>query len=155
MGIGIVNNYRKSATQSVSNANTGGTPVDMVDLSGFAIAAAQKVHVEWWIPFALGATGGFRFLFLASQTPVSNTVSMEVIDCTTANTFFSQVQTALPTVAFTNASAVAGNYIAKVVADINGHATVAGTFGLQYAQNNATANANVIQIGAFARVVYL
>lgn len=153
--IGIRNFFRKTATQSVSNANTGVTPVDIVDLSGFSLAPGQKAHLVWWIPFALGATGGFRFLFLASQTPVSNTVSMEVIDCTTANTIFAQVQTALPTVAFTNASAVAGNYIAKVVADINGHATLAGTVGLQYAQNNATANANVIQIGASCDVIYL
>lgn len=153
--IGIRNFFRKSATQSVSNANTGVIPVDITDLSGFSLAAGQKAHAVWWIPFTLGATGGFRFLFLASQTPVSNTVSFEVYDCTTANTFFAQVQTALPTVAFTNASAVAGNYIARVIADINGHATVAGTFGLQYAQNNATANANVIQIGASCDVIYL
>lgn len=146
--IGIRNFFRKSATQTVTNSIV---PVNVTDLAAIPIGENQKANFTWWIPFSLGATGGFRFLITTPAAPTSVTASYKVFDCTTANTFFAAVQTALA--AFTNASAVAGNYIAEIKLDIDN--VTAGTVSLQYAQNNAQATNNVIQIGASLDVVYL
>lgn len=147
MAIGIRNSFRKTATQTVTNSVA---PVNITDLP-FAIGASQRAKARWWIPFTLGATGGFRFLITTPALPTSVTASYKVFDCTTANTFFAAVQTVLA--AFTNASAVAGNYIAEIELDINN--VTAGTVALQFAQNNAQATNFDIQIGASCDVVYL
>lgn len=148
MGIGIINNYRKAATQTVTGSVV---LVNVTDLSAIPIGAGQKAKLKWWIPFSLGATGGFRFFILTPGAPTSVTASFKVTDCTTANTFFAAVQTAMAD--FTNASAVAGNYIGEIILDINN--VTAGTISLQYAQNNAQATNNIIQIGAALEVIYL
>lgn len=148
MSIGIRNFFRKSATQTVTNSDA---LVNVTDLAAIPIGASQKAKFRWWVPFSLGATGGFRFFILTPGAPTSVTASFEVIDCTTANTLFAAVQTAMA--AFTNASAVAGNYIGKIELDIDN--VTAGTVSLQYAQNNAQATNNTIQIGASCDVVYL
>jgi hypothetical protein len=148
MAIGIRNFFRTTANQAV---NTNIVPANITGLV-VPVAASQVVHIDFVVPFSLGATGGFRFLIATPAAPTSNTAAYRVDDCTTANTFFAAVQTALA--AFTNASAVAGNYIATISLDIVNGAT-AGNIALQFAQNNSTANNITILLGASANVVYL
>lgn len=147
MAIGIRNFFDKTATQIVTNSVA---PVDMTSVI-VPIAANQRVHCEWWVPFSLAATGGFRFLLASPAAPAAILATLRVDDCTTANTFYETVQTAYA--AFTNASAVAGNYVAKIVLSLTNGLTP-GNVSLQYAQNNAQAN-NFTVLGAVCEVIYL
>lgn len=144
---GITSRFRKAASQSV---NTNIVPANITDLV-IDIAANQTLHVDWWVPLTLGATGGFRFLILTPAAPTSFVASLHVTDCTTANTFFAAVQTAAA--AFTNASAVAGNYIGRFSLDIVN--VTAGQIALQFAQNNSTGNNITALLGSYVEYTVL
>ena len=112
------------------------------------IAAGQTVHVRYWIPFSVGATGGIRCqlvvpaggtLFNCSIT-LHNTVAPSITDAM-------QVASA----AFTNALANAGNHWLEVEADIVNGAT-AGTIDLQIAQNTSDVLSLTVLRGAWCDV---
>lgn len=105
-----------------------------VDITGFTknIGASQRFQWELEGVFSLGATGGFRLQAHCTVAPSTYNATFQVVDETTPATF-QDTQTA--EAVFTNASAVAGNYILKGYGTIvAGAATV---FSIQFAQNNS------------------
>lgn len=116
------------------------TSADIVlnDVTGFSHLLGAGKQLRWRVRgvFTLGATGGFRFRANSSAAPTAYNAEFTVVDETTPATF-TDVQSAAAD--FTNASAVAGNYMIEA----NGYiiANAATTFSFQFAQNNSTANA--------------
>lgn len=145
MSIGIRSCNLLAANQAVSASTT------LVTVTGFsfAIKTGSKVHARAWVPFTLGATGGFKFQWTPSQTPVSLLSSILVDDLTTSGVqtvFYGGLQTS--STSFANAAAVAGNYLMMSEATLVGNASTAGTFDLQFACNSA-ANAITALAGAW------
>ncbi len=108
-----------------------------VDVTGFTFNLGAGKRLRWTIDggFSLGATGGFRFLAHSTTAPTTYLANFQVIDETTPAEFRDiQVTEA----AFTNASAVASNYILQASGLII--ANTATVFSFQFAQNNSTAN---------------
>jgi hypothetical protein len=147
MSIGIRNIFVKQATQIVTASVV---PVDITALL-VPISSLQTARIKWWVPFTLGATGGFRFIIASPAAPGTILASLRVEDCTTANTFFEDVQVAFA--AFTNASAVAGEYVAHVDLLYTNGANP-GNMSLQFAQNNSQAT-NFTVLGGSVEVTYL
>jgi hypothetical protein len=147
MAIGIKNIFRNTAAQAVTSSIV---PVDLTGLAGFTLAASQEAHVNFWVPFTLGATGGFRWLLTTPAVPTYTMAVYTVMQSTTP-TYFVDSQTTLA--AFANASAVAAEYMMTLSFHIvNG--TTAGLMGLQFAQENATGNPITVLRGAYAEVSY-
>lgn len=117
--------------QAVTNS------VVLVDVTGFTFALGAGKRLYWELNgiFTLGATGGFRFLAHNTSAPTTYNASFEVVDETTPAEF-RDVQ--ITEAAFTNASAVASNYLLNAWGNVIANA--ATTFSFQFAQNNATAN---------------
>lgn len=143
--IGIVSKALLAASQPVVSSIV---PVPIPAFS-FNIGVSKKAHVKYWIPFTLGATGGFRFLITAPAAPVAVLGSLVVSSETTANTFFLSVQVALA--AFANASAVASDYLLQGEFTIE-NGVNAGAVDLNFAQENSTANPITALRGAYAEV---
>lgn len=113
--------------------------------SAFSKSLPAGARLEWELEgiFSLGATGGFRLLAHSTSAPTTYNATFQVVDETTPATFQdAQVTEA----AFTNASAVAGNYILKAFGTIIANA--ATVFSLQFAQNNSQATPITILKGA-------
>ena len=142
--------YYMSFTQGIQTINSltsdqavvsSVTPVD-IGSTGTGNTIFSKVlpagaRIRWELSgiFSLGATGGFRLLAHNTSAPTIYTAMFQVVDETTPATFQdAQVVEA----AFTNASAVAGNYLLTASGTVVANA--ATTFSLQFAQNNSTAN---------------
>ena len=102
----------------------------------FNLGAARRLYWEIDGGFSLGATGGFRFLAHCTVAPTTYQAKFQVVDETTPATFQDEQ---IVEAAFTNASAVAGNYLLSASGFILSAA--ATVFSLQFAQNNSTANA--------------
>lgn len=113
------------------------TDIILNDVTGFSFALGAGKQLRWRVRgvFTLGATGGFRFRANSSSAPTAYNAEFTVVDETTPATF-NDVQSAAAD--FTNASAVAGNYMLK--ADGYILANAATTFSFQFAQNNSTGN---------------
>lgn len=120
-----------AADQAVSSS------VVPVDITGFtkSLPAGAKIYWELDGIFSLGATGGFRLLAHSTTLPTTYTAKFQVVDETTPATF-QDAQTV--EAAFTNASAVTGNYLLQASGTVVANA--ATVFSLQFAQNNSTAN---------------
>lgn len=116
----------------------------------FPIAANQLVFVRWFVPFSLGATGGFRFQVVVPAAPTFFSGQFNVQDFTTPATFVA-FQTV--SAAFTNASAVAANY-SLIVNLVMKNGATAGTVDLQFAQNNATANPITLLVGGTQVILF-
>jgi hypothetical protein len=119
---------------SVALIDIGSTGVGNTPFSKSLPAGAR---IQWELEgiFSLGATGGFRLLAHSTVAPTIYNATFQVVDETTPATFQdAQVVEA----AFTNASAVASNYILNAFGTIV--AAGATVFSLQFAQNNSTVN---------------
>jgi hypothetical protein len=102
----------------------------------FNLGAGKRLYWELDGGFSLGATGGFRFLAHCTVAPTTYQAKFQVVDETTPATFQDEQ---IVEAAFTNASAVASNYLLTA----SGFILAAGAtvFSLQFAQNNSTVNA--------------
>jgi hypothetical protein len=149
MSIGIRNFFKNSATQAVAASTT------LVAVTGLTVpvAANQTVCIDYFIPFSVGATGGFRFNVGVPAAGAAYLAAFEAIDGVTASPG-AQVAVVITAAAdFANAWAVAGNHFVKAsVTIVNG--ANAGNITLQFACNTA-ANAITILNGAWADVVKL
>lgn len=122
------------------------TNTDIVpnDITGFTFNLQAAGRLRWFIRgvFTLGATGGFRFVANSTVAPTTYNAEWLAFDETTPATFRdAQIAQA----DFTNASAVAGNYILQGFGEIT--AAAATVFSLQFAQNNSTANNITLRAG--------
>ena len=138
----ITENFLSSSQPVVSSV----TPVDVTGFS-FALAAGKKLVWEVDGIFSTGATGGFRFLAHCTSAPTTYNASFQVVEETSPATF---QDAQIVEAAFTNASAVASNYILTASGLIVANA--ATTFSFQFAQNNSTANAITMLAGMRIRL---
>lgn len=143
--LGILNSELLAADEPVV---TSIVPV-LVPGMTWNLAASQACHARFFLPFTLGATGGFRFIMGLPGAATTFLANYLVIDTVTANTLFDDVQAA--NVAFTNASAVAGQYLLQADMTIINGAT-AGAVELLFAQNNSTANPITMLAGGYGEV---
>lgn len=149
MAIGIRNFFKNSASQAVAASTT------LVAATGLTVpvAANQTVCLVFFLPFSVGATGGFKFNLAVPANGTSYLASFEAVDCVTAAPG-SQVGLTITAAAdFANAWAVAGNHFAICKATIVNGAT-AGNITMQIACNSA-ANTFTLLNGAFVDVVKL
>jgi hypothetical protein len=144
MGLGIVNNYVKSA----NTAFTSSAALLTVGLSS-PIAANQTQHLRWWVPITVGATGGVRAQVVPPAGGTIFILGYMVVN-TVAPSITPGAQTA--SAAFTSALANAGTHYLEIEATIvNG--TTAGTVDLQMAQNTSDALTLTVLRGASLQAV--
>lgn len=117
------------------------------------IAANQKLRVRMWVPFTLGATGGFKFRLNPTQAPTAYLASLQAVDGVTAlpGAEIAVVQAAAAD--FANAFAVAGSHYLLVEATILNGAT-AGAITLQFACNSA-ANSIILLPGSTIETIVM
>lgn len=137
----------KSGIQSINSLSadqTVASSVTPVDITGFTKTLQAGGALQWELEgiFTLGATGGFRLLAHSTVAPTIYNATFQVVDETTPATF---QDAQLVEAAFTNASAVAGNYILKAFGTIV--AAGATVFSLQFAQNNSQVTGMVMNKG--------
>ncbi len=114
------------------------------------IAAGQTACIDFFLPFSVGATGGFKFNLAVPAGGAAYLAAFEAIDGVTASPG-AQVASVITAAAdFANAWAVAGNHMVKCSATIVNGAT-AGNVTMSFACNSA-ANAITILSGAYADV---
>lgn len=129
------------------------TPVDIgstgVGNTAFSKSLTAGSRIQWELEgiFTLGATGGFRLLAHSTVAPTTYNATFQVVDETTPATF---QDAQLVEAAFTNASAVAGNYILKAFGTII--AAGATVFSLQMAQNNSQVTGIVMNKGCTFKI---
>lgn len=141
--IGIRNAFFVSADITVSASTT------LVTTGLTApIAVNQTMYVDCWVPFTVGATGGFKFQLLVPAGGTIFIASYIVEDVVTPAQIVSSVQTS--SAAFANALAVAGTHWMKLFATVINGAT-AGNVDLQFACNSA-ANGITVKRGSFMDV---
>jgi hypothetical protein len=121
--------------------NTNITPADV---TGFTIDVPAGGRIQWRVRgvFSTGATGGFRFLAHCTSAPTTYNAEYTVVDVTTPAT---HNDAQIAEAAFTDASAVATNYILEASGEVTANA--ATTFSFQFAQNNSTANNITMRAG--------
>lgn len=120
------------------------TDIILNDITGFSFALAAGKRIKWEVRgvFTTGATGGFRFAANNTSAPTTYNAEWLAFEETTPATFRdAQIVQA----DFTNASAVASNYILRGQGEVTANA--ATTFSIQFAQNNSTANDITIRAG--------
>lgn len=132
---------------AIQSTNTNITPADITGFT-FNLQAAKKLEFELRAIVTTGATGGFRFLAHCTVAPTIYNAEWQIIDETTPATF---QDAQLVEAAFTNASAVATNYILTCRGCIV--AAAATVFSIQFAQNNSTANNISINAGATIKLI--
>lgn len=129
------------------------TPVDIGSTgtgnTAFSKNLGASTRWQWELEgiFTLGATGGFRFLAHSTVAPTTYNATFQVVDETTPATF---QDAQLVEAAFTNASAVAGNYILKAFGTIV--AAGATVFSLQMAQNNSQVTGILLNKGCTFKI---
>lgn len=140
--IGIRNIYRVAANVQVAAS----TVLVTTGLTS-PIAANQKQTIRCWVPFTVGATGGFKFQLVL---PAGNTclATYRVDDPVTPQQILALNAN---NNAFANALAVAGSHWIEMEFDVINGAT-AGDADLQVACNSA-ANAITVLVGAKMEVV--
>lgn len=152
MSIGIRNSFRLTASQTVAastvlvtmGANTTGNSFQ------FNLGIAQRAHIRGWVPFTLGATGGYKFQIASTQT-LTNFVNTYIVEDTVTPAQITGIQTS--SAAFANALAVAGNHFLNFDCDVLMGST-AGVVSLQFACNSA-ANSIIALQGAWMDVTFL
>lgn len=147
--IGIRKIFRLTANVAVA-ASTA--LVDLTDLN-VPIAASQRVKVRFWLPFSVGATGGFKFNLAVPAGGTAYLATLQVVDGTAAapGNEVATVQTAAAD--FANAWANTGNHYLLVEAMVTNGAT-AGNITLKMACNSA-ANAITALAGGTSEAVVL
>lgn len=130
---GIVTRNRLAADQVVTAS------VTLVTLSDFTfnLGANKVITISGYIPFSVGASGGFKFQVTSAQTLVDYQVGFEAIDGVTASPGAQVAVDIVAQAAFANAFAVAGNHILNFNASLKGHATLASLVSFQFACNSA------------------
>lgn len=117
----------------------------LANMTGFTFTVGPNRSIKWALQgiFTTGATGGFRFRANTSVAAALYTATWAIDDVTTPAAFKAAQLAAAD---FTNASAVATNYIIEAAGFVT--APAAGTIlSLQFAQNNATANPITLRAG--------
>lgn len=151
---GLQSNVRLDANQQVAASTT------LVDLGtgafafSFNLPANKTIVGRAWLPFLVGATGGFKFLLTSSQTPQDYTAGWEAIDGITASPGAQVALVQTSEAAFANAWAVAGNHEVNLDFSLKGHATLNSTVKVQFACNSA-ANAISILKGAWMQITQI
>lgn len=132
---------------AIQSVNTNITPAD---ITGFTFNLGAGKRLEWELRgiVTTGATGGFRFLAHCTSAPTTYNAEWQIVDETTPATF---QDAQLVEAAFTNASAVATNYLLEAKGCIIANA--ATTFSIQFAQNNSTGNNISINAGATLKLI--
>lgn len=145
---GIISRNRLAADQSVLASAT------LVTLSDwqYNLNPGKIITLEAFIPFSVGATGGFKFQLTSAQTLVDYQAGYEAIDGVTASPGAQVAVDIVAQAAFANAWAVAGNHILRFNASLKGHATLASLVSFQFACNSA-ANGITILKGAWIDLV--
>lgn len=132
MSLGIRSFFRKAALQTVTASVT---LVDCTDLI-VPVGAGQIVSIDLFLPFTLGASGGYKFQILVPAGGVSFQNNYVVTDGVTASPGAIIAATQTSSAAFANALAVAGTHQLSAHIDIvNG--VNAGNITLQFACNSA------------------
>ncbi len=132
---------------AIQSTNTNIVPADINGFT-FNLGALKRIEFELRAIVTTGATGGFRFLAHCTVAPTVYNAEWQIVDETTPTTF---QDAQLVEAAFTNASAVATNYILVCRGCIV--AAAATVFSLQFAQNNSTANNISINAGATLKLI--
>lgn len=132
---------------AIQSTNTNIVPADITGFT-FNLGAAKKLEFELRAIVTTGATGGFRLLAHCTVAPTIYNAEWQIVDETTPATF---QDAQLVEAAFTNASAVATNYILTCRGCIV--AAAATVFSMQFAQNNSTANNISINAGATFKII--
>lgn len=117
----------------------------------FNLAPTKRATIRAFLPFTVGASGGFKFQLTSSQTLVSYQAGWEAIDGVTASPGAQVAVDITAQAAFANAFAVAGNHICNLQAGLKGHASNISLISVQFACNSA-ANAITILQGAYIEV---
>ncbi len=120
------------------------TDIVLNDITGFSFALGAGKRIRWELSgvFSTGATGGFRFAANNTSAPTTYSALFQAVDETTPATF---QDAQIVQADFTNASAVATNYLLTASGEVTANA--ATTFSLQFAQNNSTANNITLRAG--------
>ena len=127
-------------------ANDQSTNTDIVpdDITGFTVNLRAGARLEWELRgvFSTGATGGFRLQAHNTSAPTTYNAEWTAIEETTPAPYNdAQIVEA----DFTNASAVAGNYLLRASGCVVANA--ATTFSIKFAQNNSTGNNITMRAG--------
>lgn len=152
MSIGIRNSFRLATSQAVAasttlvvlGSNTTGNSFQ------FNLGVAQKAHIRGIIPFTVGATGGYKFQIVSSQT-LTNFLNTYIVQDTVTPAQITGIQTS--SAAFANALAVAGSHFLNFDCDVLMGST-AGVVSFQFACNSA-ANSITALAGAFMDVTFV
>lgn len=115
------------------------------------IAVNETQHINCWVPFSVGATGGIRFQLAVPAGGTIFEATFNLRDNVTPATI-TAIQNA--SAAFTNALAVAGTHWLEIVATIVNGAT-AGNVSLQAAQNTSDVLTMTVLRGATMKVIKL
>lgn len=122
------------------------TNTDIVpnDITGFTFNVEAGRRIKWKLRgvMSTGATGGFRLVANSTVAATTYNAEWQAVDETTPATF---QDAQIAQADFTNASAVATNYILKGEGELT--AAAATVFSIQFAQNNSTANAITMRAG--------
>jgi len=145
-----LNFYIMAFTQGIQTINllaanlSTNTDIVLNDITGFskAFSAGNRWYWELKGVVTLGATGGFRFAANNTSAPTTYSALWQIVDETTPATF---QDAQIVQADFTNASAVASNYLLQASGCCVANA--ATTFSLQFAQNNSTANNITLNAG--------
>lgn len=150
--IGIRNSIILTTAQSVNastalvvmGANTAGNEFQ------FNLGANKRAKIIGCIPFTLGATGGYKFQIVGSQS-FGSFVNTYIVEDTVTPAQIVGYQNA--SAAFANALAVAGNHFLNFNCTVKMGST-AGIVSLQFACNSA-ANGITANEGATMDVTFL
>ncbi len=127
----------------------------LADATGmsFSLGANAKAKIDFWLPFVVGATGGYKFRFDYSGVAAKYNLGYTVIDGVTAT---ANVESAVIVAKadISSAWAVAGNFNFYGSLYIVGAATP-GTVKLQIAQNSTDALTLTLLAGAYMDVAIL
>jgi len=107
------------------------------------VAVNEIQHIRCWVPFTVGATGGFKFQLVVPAAGQLFEASFMVVDPVTP-----QIITALQnaSAAFANALAVAGAHWLEINATVK-NGVNAGNIDLQVACNSAANGITVLATG--------
>lgn len=120
------------------------TDIVLGDVTGFTFNLNAGRRLKWELRgvFSTGATGGFRFRCNSTAAPTTYNAEWFTIEETTPATF---QDAQIAAADFTNASAVASNYLLWAKGNIIANADT--VVSIQFAQNNSTANDITLRAG--------
>ena len=108
--IGIINRQILAAAKTATT-NTVLATLGLL----FPIAAAQKAHLKYWLPFTeAGATAGAKFELITPATPTLFLLSFFLYNLVASHVAIDNAGLQTSAAAFTATGAEAGNYLALV-----------------------------------------